>query len=144
MIIVTLTGVFCPQVTENGFVCVLTEEVTLVGPLTSRNMAGILFEDIFDVKDIDPDGKKFDRGEEQWDFASVSRTLVLNTVVYTSHIMCVHFPSVFPAVSRLHCESESFKMDLILDVNTQIYPVDLGVEIYTNIQYAQEHKTYNS
>ncbi|KAK3561817.1 hypothetical protein QTP86_015254 [Hemibagrus guttatus] len=71
-------------------------------------MAGILFEDIFDVKDIDPDGKKFDR------------------------------------VSRLHCESESFKMDLILDVNTQIYPVDLGVEIYTNIQYAQEHKTYNS
>ncbi|KAM9231378.1 DNA-directed RNA polymerases I, II, and III subunit RPABC3 isoform 3-T3 [Leptosomus discolor] len=52
-------------------------------------MAGILFEDIFDVKDIDPEGKKFDR------------------------------------VSRLHCESESFKMDLILDVNIQIYPVDL-------------------
>lgn len=25
-------------------------------------MADILFEDIFDVKDIDPDGKKFDRG----------------------------------------------------------------------------------
>ncbi|XP_063477977.1 DNA-directed RNA polymerases I, II, and III subunit RPABC3 isoform X1 [Symphalangus syndactylus] len=57
------------------------------GPLA---MAGILFEDIFDVKDIDPEGKKFDR------------------------------------VSRLHCESESFKMDLILDVNIQIYPVDLG------------------
>lgn len=53
-------------------------------------MAGVLFEDIFDVKDIDPEGKKFDR------------------------------------VSRLHCESESFKMDLILDVNTQIYPVDLA------------------
>ncbi len=30
------------------------------------------------------------------------------------------------SVSRLHCESESFKMDLILDVNTQIYPMDLG------------------
>ncbi|KAH7945653.1 hypothetical protein HPB49_013563 [Dermacentor silvarum] len=29
-------------------------------------------------------------------------------------------------VSRLHCESESFKMDLILDVNTMLYPVDLG------------------
>ncbi|XP_076325665.1 DNA-directed RNA polymerases I, II, and III subunit Rpb8 isoform X1 [Tachypleus tridentatus] len=53
-------------------------------------MAGVLFEDIFDVKDIDPEGKKFDR------------------------------------VSRLHCESESFKMDLILDINNQIYPVDLG------------------
>lgn len=53
-------------------------------------MAGVLFEDIFDVKDIDPEGKEFDR------------------------------------VSRLHCESESFKMDLILDVNTHAYPVDLG------------------
>ncbi|XP_013783747.1 DNA-directed RNA polymerases I, II, and III subunit RPABC3-like isoform X1 [Limulus polyphemus] len=53
-------------------------------------MAGVLFEDIFDVKDIDPEGRKFDR------------------------------------VSRLHCESESFKMDLILDINNQIYPVDLG------------------
>ncbi|KAK6173533.1 hypothetical protein SNE40_016965 [Patella caerulea] len=53
-------------------------------------MAGVLFEDIFDVKDIDPDGKKFDR------------------------------------VSRLFCESESFKMDLILDVNSQMYPVELG------------------
>ncbi len=24
-------------------------------------MAGVLFEDIFDVKDMDPEGKKFDR-----------------------------------------------------------------------------------
>ncbi|XP_018025813.1 DNA-directed RNA polymerases I, II, and III subunit RPABC3 [Hyalella azteca] len=53
-------------------------------------MSGILFEDIFDVKDINCDGKKFDR------------------------------------VSRLHCESESFKMDLILDINTWLYPMDFG------------------
>ncbi|GAB1863838.1 DNA-directed RNA polymerases I, II, and III subunit RPABC3 [Formica fusca] len=53
-------------------------------------MAGVLFEDIFNVKDIDPEGKKFDR------------------------------------VSRLHCESESFKMDLILDINSWLYPMDLG------------------
>jgi len=26
-------------------------------------MAGILFDDLFHVKDIDPDGKKFDRGK---------------------------------------------------------------------------------
>ena len=31
-----------------------------------------------------------------------------------------------PIVSRLHCESESFKMDLILDINSWIYPMDLG------------------
>lgn len=28
-----------------------------------ESMAGVLFEDIFDVKNIDPEGKKFDRGE---------------------------------------------------------------------------------
>lgn len=28
-------------------------------------MAGVLFEDIFDVKDIDPEGKKFERGKFQ-------------------------------------------------------------------------------
>merc|ERR1712209_305270 len=56
----------------------------------THKMAGILFEDIFDVKDIDPEGKRFDR------------------------------------VSRLHCESESFKMDLILDINSWVYPMELG------------------
>lgn len=53
-------------------------------------MAGILFEDIFNVKDIDPEGKKFDR------------------------------------VSRMHCESESFKMDLILDINSWLWQPNLG------------------
>ncbi|KAI1727252.1 RNA polymerase rpb8 domain-containing protein [Ditylenchus destructor] len=53
-------------------------------------MAALSFDDLFIVKNIDPDGKKFDR------------------------------------VSRLFCDSESFKMDLILDVNTQIYPMNLG------------------
>lgn len=53
-------------------------------------MAQLSFDDLFIVKNIDPDGKKFDR------------------------------------VSRLFCDSESFKMDLILDVNTQLYPIHLG------------------
>ncbi|XP_037381112.1 DNA-directed RNA polymerases I, II, and III subunit RPABC3 isoform X2 [Talpa occidentalis] len=33
-------------------------------PACPLTMAGILFEDIFDVKDIDPEGKKFDRGDK--------------------------------------------------------------------------------
>ncbi len=72
----------------------------------------ILFEDIFDVKDIDPDGPKFDRGS--LDRLSVARDGL-------SHVFMLLFQ-----VSRLFCESESFKMDLILDVNTQIYPMALG------------------
>ncbi|KAE9415356.1 hypothetical protein Angca_006831 [Angiostrongylus cantonensis] len=53
-------------------------------------MSDVIFDDMFTVKNIDPDGKKFDR------------------------------------CSRLFCDSESFSMELILDVNTQIYPVNLN------------------
>ncbi|VDP98258.1 unnamed protein product [Trichobilharzia regenti] len=49
-----------------------------------------LLEDIFDVKDVDKDGKKFDK------------------------------------VSRLFCESESFKMGLILDIHALIYSLTKG------------------
>eukprot|EP00696_Hemimastix_kukwesjijk_P017621 gnl/Hemi2/6306_TR2161_c0_g10_i1.p1 gnl/Hemi2/6306_TR2161_c0_g10~~gnl/Hemi2/6306_TR2161_c0_g10_i1.p1 ORF type:complete len:146 (-),score=56.79 gnl/Hemi2/6306_TR2161_c0_g10_i1:40-477(-) len=53
-------------------------------------MSTILFEDIFDVKDIDPDKKRFDR------------------------------------VSRLVCKSENYEMELVLDVNIQIYPMEIN------------------
>ena len=69
-------------------------------------MSDVIFEDIFDVKDIDPDGKKFDR------------------------------------CSRLHCESESFKMDLILDVNTQIYPMDFGDKFRLQIASTLNEECY--
>eukprot|EP01098_Paradermamoeba_levis_P014296 TRINITY_DN6773_c0_g1_i1.p1 TRINITY_DN6773_c0_g1~~TRINITY_DN6773_c0_g1_i1.p1 ORF type:complete len:163 (+),score=40.46 TRINITY_DN6773_c0_g1_i1:44-490(+) len=52
--------------------------------------SNILFEDIFNINDIDPNGKKFDR------------------------------------VSRLICKSENYEMDLTLDLNTEIYPVDIN------------------
>lgn len=70
-------------------------------------MADILFEDIFAVKDIDSGGKKFLRGEKFLFFYN-------------------HFRSNLNLVSRIFCESESFKMELILDVNTQIYPMELS------------------
>ena len=38
----------------------------------TSDMAGILFEDIFDVKDIDPDGKKFERGISGFILVSIS------------------------------------------------------------------------
>merc|ERR1712099_218164 len=69
-------------------------------------MAGVLFEDIFDVKDIDPEGKKFDR------------------------------------VSRLHCESESFKMDLILDINDWIYPIEQSSTRADSFEYVMHGKIY--
>ena len=52
--------------------------------------SGVYFEDLFTVKNVDQDGKKFER------------------------------------VSRLFCDSESFKMDLILDVNVQLYQLSIN------------------
>ncbi|XP_046830833.1 DNA-directed RNA polymerases I, II, and III subunit RPABC3 isoform X1 [Vespa crabro] len=37
-----------------------------------------------------------------------------------------HKQDLRDALSRLHCESESFKMDLILDINSWLYPMELG------------------
>ncbi|KAL6571635.1 DNA-directed RNA polymerases II and V subunit 8A [Orobanche hederae] len=53
-------------------------------------MAGTLFEDIFGVKELDPDGKKFDK------------------------------------TSRIRAISEQFEMRMILDVNSEIYPMHVG------------------
>ncbi|ORX82085.1 RNA polymerase [Basidiobolus meristosporus CBS 931.73] len=50
----------------------------------------ILFSDIFDIKDVDRDGKKFDR------------------------------------VSRLNARSENYDMELTLDFNNELYPLEIG------------------
>jgi len=53
-----------------------------------QEKAATLFEDIFEVKDIDPEGKKFDR------------------------------------VSRLYCTSDNYEMELWIDINVDIYPME--------------------
>lgn len=53
-------------------------------------MADILFDNTFQVKDIDSEGKKFDK------------------------------------ISRLHCRSDCSEMDLILDINSSIYPMEIN------------------
>eukprot|EP00937_MAST-01D_sp_MAST-1D-sp2_P002701 g2701.t1 len=47
----------------------------------------VLFEDIFDVRELNPDGKKFDR------------------------------------VTRCVCKGVSYEMDLVIDINSDVYPV---------------------
>ena len=43
-------------------------------------MAGVLFEDIFDVKDINPEGQMFDRGKFQFHFLIFHKILPINAV----------------------------------------------------------------
>jgi len=49
-----------------------------------------VFEDIFDVNAVDPNGKRFD------------------------------------TVSRIECTGENYEMELTLDVNTDIYPIEVN------------------
>jgi len=53
----------------------------------------LLFEDIFDIKNIDKDGKKFEK------------------------------------VSRIHGISENYEMELILDVNTDIFSLEINQKL---------------
>jgi DNA-directed RNA polymerase I, II, and III subunit RPABC3 len=50
----------------------------------------ILFSDVFDVKDVDRDGKEFDR------------------------------------VSRINARSENYDMEMTLDINNELYPMEIG------------------
>lgn len=47
-------------------------------------MAGVLFEDIFNVKDIDPEGKKFDRGK-----------LIIVMIYYNKMFACLVSEKIF-------------------------------------------------
>ncbi|KDR21774.1 DNA-directed RNA polymerases I, II, and III subunit RPABC3 [Zootermopsis nevadensis] len=56
-------------------------------------MAGVLFEDIFNVKDIDPEGKKFDREyswyslENKWLYFSTNVSEVLAASIFIALMM---------------------------------------------------------
>eukprot|EP01087_Luapelamoeba_hula_P014076 TRINITY_DN4066_c0_g1_i4.p1 TRINITY_DN4066_c0_g1~~TRINITY_DN4066_c0_g1_i4.p1 ORF type:complete len:140 (+),score=35.75 TRINITY_DN4066_c0_g1_i4:142-561(+) len=50
----------------------------------------ILFDDVCEVKNVDPEGKKFDK------------------------------------VSRLDCQCETYEMQILLDVNIDLYPIDVS------------------
>ena len=52
-------------------------------------MAGVLFEDIFDVKNIDPEGKKFDRGKgNRRIYVNVN---VVNTIQFNINIVFMFY-----------------------------------------------------
>lgn len=56
-------------------------------------MSHILFEDIFDVREVNPDGKKFE------------------------------------GVNRLHCRGTTYDVDLVLDINSEVFDVKAGSRV---------------
>lgn len=77
---------------------------------------GVLFDDIFDIKARDPDGKKFDKGE------AAAEQVILQP--------CWAFALMLPfmrrfAVSRYTARSDLYECDLTLDVNIDVYPLEV-------------------
>ncbi|KAJ8313337.1 hypothetical protein KUTeg_009123 [Tegillarca granosa] len=91
-------------------------------------MAGVLFEDIFDVKDIDPDGKKFDRA-----------------VFYTSDstLSCIAFETDFIRCGRTeHKNIQKLSLKSLISTSRDlkhvcIYKSFKGLGLECSIYYTQ-------
>ena len=64
-------------------------------------MAGVLFEDIFDVKDIDPEGKKFDRVSRQgYHFSCNNKTCHVDEILNYSRLKCHFIIRIFLSITK--------------------------------------------
>lgn len=80
-----------------------------------RKKQGQHFADIFEVLEKDPDGKRFDKGaHRKFPFLSCLRRILCRWAVDVT------------AVSRIRAHSDMYEMDLLLDINADLYPVDVG------------------
>lgn len=98
-----------------------------------------LLEDIFEVLEKDPDGKKFDKGGlaagALMDAVTCGHAAAAVSQLagqappppplhgFVSHAwLPAHAPLPHPPVSRIKARSDLYEMDLTLDVNTDVYP----------------------
>lgn len=87
---------------------------TLKMAVQTEEVPAELFQDIFTVTGVNPDGKKFDKGAHP----QLLRNLSCHTVADLA-IVCF-------AVNRLICKSETYEMDLSLDIASEVYPLKTG------------------
>jgi DNA-directed RNA polymerase I, II, and III subunit RPABC3 len=83
-----------------------------------------ILEDVFEVLEVDPDGKKFDKGAPPLPAAAAARRL--HTTPPTSSSLTPAPSPTRRAVSRLRARSDLYELDLLLDVNVDLFPVAAG------------------
>ena len=74
--------------------------------------SAILFEDIFDIKQINPDGKKFENGKSshiKYQFFVSPHTQRPLYLLLSAHICTLCF-----TVNRLHCRGTTYDIDLTM------------------------------
>lgn len=119
--------------------------------MTTRDV--IILDDVFEVLQKDPDGKKFDRGEQHAHCCSPDPDYCqpgpwLAALALSKFIgQCMHWlvraslhgqltitttPACCccsAAVSRFICRSELYEFDLALDINIDIYPLRVSAQL---------------
>ena len=93
--------------------------------MATRPSNPILFEDVFEVLEKDPGGKKFDGGE--WmgrDLRSGGRAPPWYKTLW--HRAATRRIPLRFAVSRFICHSDLYEMDLHVDINTDLFPLEVG------------------
>jgi hypothetical protein len=83
-----------------------------------------LFEDIFEVVKRDPDGKKFDKGE-----CPLPSCSCLGLVQFHTYNSTLPSSDLAVTVSRYVCKSDLFECDMTLDVNIDVYPLEVMYEL---------------
>lgn len=92
-------------------------------------MVELLFDDIFKVKCVNPDGQKYDKGTLIFWFLKLSIYALSWLAVNDSRWVAIDCINLFLLVSRIDARSEKLAMHMLLDVNTEIYPIDEGEKI---------------
>lgn len=79
--------------------------------------SAIVFDEIFTVKALDPDGKKFEKGAPaRLRFAGMPVRCLLGVA---RPLVCT--------VTRLQCEAVTFaQVELVVDVHSELYPLRVG------------------
>jgi hypothetical protein len=89
----------------------------------------VLFDDIFEIKARDPDGKKFDKGGLAAMQACKRQMLSGSAQVPSQALQPLGSP-LPSAVSRYVARSDLYECDLTLDVNTDVYPLEVGQVLF--------------
>lgn len=87
-----------------------------------------ILQDIYEILEVDPDGKKFDKGTSGRCMQG-QQQLVARCLFPLPPPLTPPPPSVALAVSRIKARGDLYEMDLVLDMNVDLYPVAQGEKL---------------
>ena len=82
-------------------------------------MSGVLYEEIFDIKDVDPEGKQFERVQRihaECESSKMELILDVNSLLYVPH------------TGEKVCQNRSFQISALIDTSV------VSIDDYVNLE----------